>query len=392
MVRHWLAEGRKGSTAFPRWRHSIVINAIGAVTTFVVLIVVIISKAPDGAWLSILIMAALVPVFLLIHRRYQEVAAELAEARPDAAEVRSDRVLLVVDDLDPATAEALGYVRAMRRPEVIALHPVVDGSEPDDLQERWRSLRRRVDPAGGSPGEAPRARSSGSDSALLDRGPDDVTTIVIPELVRGRLVTHLLRRRDLFLLKLRLLREPGVVITDVPVHVIDGETLDVDGRALIPQRVVTLAFVSSVNAASIRAVRYAMSLEAAETRAIHFQIDAEDAQGIERQWFDANLPIPLDIVEAPFRDLSEPILEEVRRFTSRPDTVVNVVIPELVVRRPWHLLLHNQTALFIKRLLLFEERAILTSVPFSLGGAARRSTGGRARGPAVPDRAPTGAR
>ena len=102
--------------------------------------------------------------------------------------------------------------------------------------------------------------------------------------------------------------------------------------------------MSSLNAASIRAVRYAMSLESAETRAIHFQIDAEDAQGIERHWFDANLPIPLDIVEAPFRDLTEPILEEVRRFTSRPDTVVNIVIPELVVRRPWHLLLHNQTA------------------------------------------------
>ena len=189
-----------------------------------------------------------------------------------------------------------------------------------------------------------------------------------------------MRRWDLFLLKLRLLREPGVVITDVPVHVVEGDPLGVDGRALIPQRIVTLAFVSSLSAASIRAVRYAMSLEAAETRAIHFQIDAEDAQGIERQWFDANLPIPLDIVEAPFRDLTEPILEEVRRFTSRTDTVVNVVIPELVVRRPWHLLLHNQTALFIKRLLLFEERAILTSVPFSLGdvgptlnGADRRA-------------------
>jgi hypothetical protein len=76
-------------------------------------------------------------------------------------------------------------------------------------------------------------------------------------------------------------------------------------------------------------------------------------------------------VEAPFRDLTEPILEEIRRFTSRPDTVVNVVIPELVVERPWQLLLHNQTALFIKRLLLFEERAILTSVPFTLRGARR---------------------
>jgi amino acid transporter len=391
MVRHWLAEGRRGSSAFPGWRRSIVINAIGAVTTFVVLIVVIISKAPEGAWLSILIMAALVPVFLMIHRRYQAVSVELAEAQPDAAEVTSDRVLLVVHDLDPATGEALGYVRAMRGRGVIALYPVVDGSPPDDLQERWRTF------AGGSiPLEIRRGKHLVSivreRLRSLDLGPNDLTTIVVPELVRGRLLTHLLRRWDLFVLKLRLLREPGVVITDVPVHVIDGDTVGVDGRALIPQRIVTLALVSSVNAASIRAVRYAISLEAAETRAIHFQLDPEDSEGIEGKWFDANLPIPLDIVEAPFRDLTEPILEEVRRFTSRPDTVVNVVIPELVVRRPWHLLLHNQTALFIKRLLLFEERAILTSVPFSLRGSARPSSGEGARGPAVPGRAPTGAR
>ncbi len=49
-------------------------------------------------------------------------------------------MLLVVNDLDPATAEALGYVRTMRWPEVIALHPVVEGSEPDHLQERWRTF------------------------------------------------------------------------------------------------------------------------------------------------------------------------------------------------------------------------------------------------------------
>jgi hypothetical protein len=294
--------------------------------------------------------------------------AELASAPPDRSGPGAKRVLLLVPDVDPATAEALGYVRAMRPHEVIALHTPLDGSTPDDLPERWRTFAGDSIPLEVRHGKhliqivRERLRS-------LDRGPDDLTTIVIPELVRGRLVTHLLRRWDLFLLKVRLLREPGIAITDVPVHVIDGETPGVDGRGLIPRRVATLALVSSVNAASIRAVRYAMSLEAAETRAIHFQLDAEDTEGIERRWFDANLPIPLDIVEAPFRDLTEPILEEIRRFSSRPDTVVNVVIPELVVRRPWHLLLHNQTALFIKRLLLFEERAILTSVPFTLGGA-----------------------
>jgi hypothetical protein len=76
--------------------------------------------------------------------------------------------------------------------------------------------------------------------------------------------------------------------------------------------------------------------------------------------------IPLTIAEAPFRDLTAPLLDEVRRYTSRPGTVVTVVLPELVVRRRWEHLLHNQTALFMKRLLLFESGVVVTSVPFHL--------------------------
>jgi hypothetical protein len=60
------------------------------------------------------------------------------------------------------------------------------------------------------------------------------------------------------------------------------------------------------------------------------------------------------------------MLEEVRKHTSQPNTVVALVIPELIPRRPLHYLLHRQTALFVKRLFLFEERVVLTSVPYHL--------------------------
>jgi hypothetical protein len=78
------------------------------------------------------------------------------------------------------------------------------------------------------------------------------------------------------------------------------------------------------------------------------------------------MPIPLDIVEAPFRDLTGPMLQEVRRITAREDTIASVVIPELVVSHNRYMLLHNQSALFVKRLLLYEPRTILSSVPYSL--------------------------
>jgi hypothetical protein len=118
----------------------------------------------------------------------------------------------------------------------------------------------------------------------------------------------------------------------------------------------------------VRAVNYAQALGATETRAIYFDLDPDTAHRIEGQWFDRRMGVPLDIVETPFRDLTGPIVEEVRRYTSRPDTLVTVVLPEFVVKKWRHLLLHNQNALFVKRLLLFEERTVLSSVPFVLAG------------------------
>jgi hypothetical protein len=82
-------------------------------------------------------------------------------------------------------------------------------------------------------------------------------------------------------------------------------------------------------------------------------------------WDRENLEMPLDIVEAPFRDLGDPLLQHLRELTADPAVVVSIVMPELVFSG-WRALLHNQNALYIKRLLLFEPRVLLSSVPLHL--------------------------
>ena len=200
----------------------------------------------------------------------------------------------------------------------------------------------------------------------IDRAPNDFVNVVVPEIVPGLLLLYLLRRASLIRLKVGLLREPNIVVTDVPVLVRGGEPVGVDARPLIPERTVALVFVSTVHDATIRAVNYAQTLEASETRAIYFDLDPEAAHRMQEQWGEIGMRIPLHIVEAPFRDLTRPMLEEVRRFTSRPGTIVLVVVPELIVSKWRHLLLHSQNALFVKRLFLFEPNVILSSVPYVL--------------------------
>jgi signal transduction histidine kinase len=91
----------------------------------------------------------------------------------------------------------------------------------------------------------------------------------------------------------------------------------------------------------------------------------EDEARIERDWRRFSVGLPLEIVDAPFRDLGKPLLAHLRQITADPDAVAVVVMPELVVRGTDRLL-HIQRALYLKRLLLFEPRVILTSVPFQL--------------------------
>lgn len=188
------------------------------------------------------------------------------------------------------------------------------------------------------------------------RGESDFVNVVVPELFRRPSLFEALRHRTAFALKLRLLQEPGVVVTDVPL---------VEGEPATASRVIGVILVSGVHGASLRAVNYARSIRLDETRAVFFAFDAEEARRIRAEWQRREVDIPLDVIEAPFRDLGEPLLAYLRELTDDGETVVNVVMPELVVRG-WRRLLHNQRALYIKRILLFEPRVILSSVPYQL--------------------------
>jgi hypothetical protein len=366
MVRHWLKEKRKGPMAARGWRRSIVINSVGATATAVVLCVVTYTKFTHGAWIVIAAMPFIVMMFLSIHRHYEAVLGELRRGRVRAGEVGVNHLVLLVRDLDVATAEALGAIRSIRPTEWRVVYPSNVGI-PAELRDRWREFSM------GAPDLEPLAVPGGDllegvrrYVRAIDRAPSDFVNVFIPEVVQEGLPGYLIRRRALVRLKAGLLREHNIVVTDVPVTVEDGRPVGVDGRPLIPTRTVALVFVAGVHDGTIRALNYAASLEASEARAVYFDLDPEATHRMQEEWGERGCQIPLDIVEAPFRDLTGPILDEVRRFTARPDTLVSVVLPEVVVRKWRHWPLHNQSALFVKRLLLYEPRVILSSVPFAL--------------------------
>jgi amino acid transporter len=357
MVRHWLSKRGNG------WQRSIVINGVGAIATGVVLLVIAATKFAHGAWIVIVAMPALVLMLLGVRRHYNRIHGELHRGLVPFGAVGANRVVLVLTDVDAAASEALGYIRSFRPAEVRTVY--VGPRAPAEVQILWDGLAR-----GRSHVDFPEGDDR-VDAVIgyvrsIPREPGDFITVVIPELFRRRSLVHAIRHPVTFRLKVRLLREPQVVVTDVPVLTERGRLVEVDARPLPPERTSVVVFVSSVHDAAVRALNYARSLRGAETRAVCIALDSDEARDLPEAWDTAGISLQLDIVDAPFRDLGPPVLEEVRRITRDPEAIAAVILPEFVVSKWWQGILHNQRALFIKRQLLFEPRVILSSVPYPL--------------------------
>jgi hypothetical protein len=96
-------------------------------------------------------------------------------------------------------------------------------------------------------------------------------------------------------------------------------------------------------------------------------IDPVETQKIRAKWDDHCMGVKLEILHSPYRSVTEPIMDYIESIREKyKDGVITVVLPEFVPTKWWHHLLHNQTALFLKGILLFKKGVVSTSVPFHL--------------------------
>jgi len=354
MVRYWRRRQDPG------WRRKATVNGVGAATTGVVTLLVIQAKFTAGAWMVTVAVPLLIAVFFLVNRHYRKVERRLRAgvAAVAAASTATNQIVLYVESADAALREALWYARQIAGDHFRAIHARGKRTDPG-IRPRFRELTDiRPDLEMLTP-EDGRADAVIEYLWGLPRGESNFVTVIIPELFRSRSLVAAVTRGTEFSLKLRLLTEPGVVITDVPVLAPSPDKKP-------PQRAVCRILVSGAHAASMRAVNYARTLGFEDTRAVFFAFDSEEAVRLRSDWAERGMKLSLEVEEADFRDIGDPLLRYLRRITADPDAVAVVIMPELIFSGPQRLL-HNQRALYIKRLLLFEPQVILTSVPYRLG-------------------------
>jgi len=145
------------------------------------------------------------------------------------------------------------------------------------------------------------------------------------------------------------------------------ELAPTEDRPVLPARNHAIILVSKVHLPTLRAVAYARATRPDTLTAVTVNVDDKDTRAIQEEWERRQIPVPLTVVDSPYREITGPIIDYVKSVRREsPRDVVTVFIPEYVVGRWWENLLHNQSALRIKGRLLFEPGVMVTSVPWQL--------------------------
>jgi amino acid transporter len=134
-----------------------------------------------------------------------------------------------------------------------------------------------------------------------------------------------------------------------------------------PTRIHGVVPVSKLHEPTLRALAFARATRPHDLIAVTVQIDEDETQRLMAEWEARDVPVPLMILESPYREITRPLLAYIGGLRRQsPGDVICVYIPEYVVGHWWEHLLHNQSALRLKGRLLFQPGVMVTSVPWQL--------------------------
>lgn len=244
MVVRWWRLRRAGGG---HWRHSLVINLVGAIATGIVALVIVLAKFVHGAWIVVVLVPLFVLLFKAISRHYASAARQIDELQ--VSDLRQQRQIMVVPiaQLDKVAERSIAYAQALAN-EVIILHVATAAEKATELRNVWNDWTAKQektekaekaaaspaarDGAGNEQEKNPPLRLVVIESpyrsllpplvayvdALRDFHPDAVITVVLPEFVPAHWWERALHNQTALRLKLALYSHRNVVVANVPYH------------------------------------------------------------------------------------------------------------------------------------------------------------------------------
>ncbi|MCI0402184.1 MAG: APC family permease [Acidobacteria bacterium] len=213
MVIHWKRSQEPGKG------HRMAVNAVGAVLTGLVLLVIATVKFVHGAWIVVVAIPLLALACRRVREHYYQVGRELSlmdYEKPE--ELRHTAVIPVPASPNKMVLAAIEYARSISK-DVIAVHINRDGEDREQLQRQWHAWTPDVPLVVlDSPYRAITQPLMRFIDEIHNWRDEDVVTVVIPEFVTSRWWHHFLHNQTTAFLKVALLFKPHVVVTSVPHH------------------------------------------------------------------------------------------------------------------------------------------------------------------------------
>ena len=204
-----------------RWSLKMLVNGFGAICTAIVMMVFVVTKFREGAWVVLIVIPTLVLTLSSIHRHYRGLAERLSLDQYGAAPpTMRHRVIMPISGVHRGTLAALRYARTLSD-DITAVHVSVDPDESERLRKKWEvwgdgirlvildsPYRQMLEPL-----------LEYIHDINLYRQPNETTTIVVPHFLPSRRWHNLLHTQAASLLRSALLNEPDVVVTEVPYQI-----------------------------------------------------------------------------------------------------------------------------------------------------------------------------
>lgn len=222
MVAHWLR------VRGPGWRASLIVNGVGATATGVTLVVVLVAKFAEGAWVMTLLVPSLLVLFNGVRRHYFLTSIEIANPAPlNVANIRPPIVIIPMREWNKMSQKGLRFALRMS-PDILVVQIRTGDKSEDDLARRWQQYVETPTREAHLP--TPKLVTVPSPyrhvfNPLLDYiiqtkrdHPDRQVAVLIPELVARKWYHHLLHNKRAAMLKALLLVRggEGVIVINVP--------------------------------------------------------------------------------------------------------------------------------------------------------------------------------
>jgi amino acid transporter len=215
MVIHHLREKHPG------YMKSLAFNALGGLTTFVVLIVIGVTKFVHGAWLVVLLIPLLVLLFYSIRDHYETIAKQLsfdAQSLPKSLGAVKHTAIVPISGIHPGVIDALKYAISISR-DVRACYVELNAEATNRLKSQWNVFVPEV------PLVILKSPYRSVIWPIIDYvndvdhiTHDDTITVIIPEFVTAKWYHQFLHNQTALVLRAALRQRPKTVVTSVRYH------------------------------------------------------------------------------------------------------------------------------------------------------------------------------